>query len=144
VRSRAARVQGVGEMLTDLEVPRPIPLVVATPNVAKSTGNVFRRFDELDHVARPDTQGMVAALASGDLGAIAAHLGNVFEPVMLPRYPEIGRLKDAMLAGGALGALMSGAGPTVFGIVPDNATGLRLVETLRPHTKHIFFTHTLV
>jgi 4-diphosphocytidyl-2-C-methyl-D-erythritol kinase len=127
VPSRPARVEGIGERLTPIVVKRPLWLVLATPDVAKSTGNVFRLFDELRHVDRPDMAALEAALAGGDLVAVAAALGNVFEAVMLPRHPEIGMLKRAMLDLGALGALMSGAGPTVFGIVEDETAG-RILE----------------
>lgn len=131
VRARPARVEGIGERLTPLVVARPIWLVIATPDVAKSTGNVYKLFDELTEVDRPDTAAMEAALAAGDLHGVAAALGNVFEQVMLPRHPEIGQLKRAMLQGGALGALMSGAGPTVLGIVEDEAAGQALLARVR-------------
>lgn len=128
VPSRPARVEGIGERVTPLHVSRPFWLVIATPPVAKSTGNVYRLFDELSEVQSPNTGAMESALEKGDLQGVAASLGNVFEQVMIPRHPEIGRLKEAMLDGGALGALMSGAGPTVFGIVPDEETGHTVLE----------------
>jgi 4-diphosphocytidyl-2-C-methyl-D-erythritol kinase len=130
IRQRAARVQGIGERLTPLAVGARLWFVVATPNVVKSTGNVYRLFDELEQVERPDVAAMVAALATGDIAAITATLGNVFEQVMLPRHPEIAELKALMLRCGATGALMSGAGPTVFGLVPDQETGMRLKDKL--------------
>lgn len=143
VASRPARVEGIGERLTPLPVRQPLWLVLATPDVEKSTGNVYRLFDELSKVVRPDTHRMEAALASGDLGGVAAALGNVFEQVMLRRHPEIGMLKRAMLDGGALGSLMSGAGPTVFGLVTDEAAGHRLVRYLAPLTSTAFVVHTV-
>jgi 4-diphosphocytidyl-2-C-methyl-D-erythritol kinase len=130
VRQRAARVQGIGERLTPLAVGARLWFVVATPNVAKSTGNVYRLFDELEQVQRPDVDAMAVALAAGETAAIAAALGNVFEQVMLPRHPEIAELRSLMVRCGAVGALMSGAGPTVFGLVPDQETGMRLKDKL--------------
>jgi 4-diphosphocytidyl-2-C-methyl-D-erythritol kinase len=130
IYGRPARVEGKGERLTPVLVRRQLWLVLATPPVAKSTGNVYRWFDALKEVRRPHTRAMEAALSAGDLPAIAAALGNVFEDVMIPRHPEIGALKALMLKEGALGALMSGAGPTVFGLVPDEETGRRLMRRL--------------
>lgn len=130
IESKPARVEGIGERLTPVS-SHPLWLVVATPPVAKCTGNVYRLFDELPQVARrPDTAAMEAALAAGDLPVIAQSLGNVFEQVMLPLHPPIQQLKSAMLAGGALGALMSGAGPTVFGLVETEEAGRRLLQAI--------------
>lgn len=144
VPSRPARVEGIGECLTPLQVAKPFWILLATPDVAKSTGNVYKLFDELtEAVDRPDTSAMEAALAAGDLAGIAAALGNVFEQVMLPRHPEIGTLKSAMLEGGALGALMSGAGPTVLGLMPDEETGRSLLQRLRPQVKSAYLVQTV-
>lgn len=138
-----ARVEGLGERLTPISIRQPLWLVIATPDVAKSTGNVYRLFDELEHVDRPDIGAMERHLAAGDLAGIAGALGNVFEQVMLPCHPEIGALKQAMIGAGALGALMSGAGPTVFGLVPDEATGRAVMERLAPLTSRTYLARTV-
>lgn len=126
VTERPSRVQGIGEILKPVGVGRRLWFVVGTPAVAKSTGNVYRLFDELESVQRPDVDAMETALRTGALAAIAAALANVFEQVMLPRHPEIAELKECMLREGAIGALMSGAGPSVFGLVQDEQAALRL------------------
>lgn len=143
VVGKPARVEGIGERITPIPVARAIWMVIATPDVPKSTGEVYRLFDELTEVERPNTEAMEAALAGGDPAGVAASLGNVFEQVMLPRHPEIRRLKEEMLAGGALGALMSGAGPTVLGIVPDPLTGRRLLGRIRPQVRSAFLVQSL-
>lgn len=125
-----ARVEGIGERLMPVAVNCPVWLVLATPAVAKSTGNVYRLFDELQRVDRPDVTAMERALRNGDLQGVADGLGNVFEAVMLPRHPEVAACKAAMLQEGALGALMSGAGPTVFGVAPDQASAERIARSL--------------
>jgi 4-diphosphocytidyl-2-C-methyl-D-erythritol kinase len=137
-----ARVEGIGERITPIRLGRPLWMVLATPNVAKSTGNVYRLYDELSQVKRPDVGALEAALAGTDLSAIARGLGNVFEDVMLPRHPEIAELKAAMLREGAVGALMSGAGPTVFSLVEGEAEGRRLIERLRPLGLRMFLVST--
>lgn len=142
ITEQPARVEGIGERLSPIKVAKPLWMVLATPSVAKSTGNVFRLFDELKHVDRPDTAAMERALAVGDPSGISAALGNVFEQVMLPRHPEIGLLKQAMIQGGALGALMSGAGPTVFGVVADEPSGRQLLRSILPLTERAFLVQT--
>ncbi len=144
VPGKPARVEGIGEVLTPIQMHQPITLVVATPAVAKSTGNVYKQFDELTAVQRPDSSAMEAALASGNLQAVSEALGNVFEQVMLPRHPEIGRLKAAMVEAGAMGALMSGAGPTVFGIAPDHETGRHVLQRVRSIAQSAFLAQTIM
>lgn len=143
IAERPARVQGVGDQLRPIPVAKTLWLVLATPPVAKSTGNVYRLFDELTHVDRPDVEGMERALASGDVAAVARALGNVFEQVMLPRHAEIAGLKALMLREGAVGALMSGAGPTVFGLVPDEAAGRELVRKLAQAGQPAVLAHSV-
>lgn len=126
VPGRPALVEGIGELVQPIPCPEPLWLLLATPAVAKSTGGVYALFDELTEVQRPDTEAMLAALAAGDVQGVARALGNVFEQVMLPRHPEIAALKAAFLEAGALGALMSGAGPSLFGIAPDRAAAERI------------------
>ena len=138
IAARPARVQGIGEVLRPITVSRKLWLVLATPAVAKSTGNVYRLFDELEQVMRPDVDAMEAALAAGDLAAVAGALGNVFEQVMLPRHPEIAALRALMLQSGALGALMSGAGPTVFGLAADEEHGRVLTQRLEQSGQRAF------
>lgn len=132
VPRRPALVEGIGEVIRPIPAPKPLWLVLATPAVAKSTGGVYALFDELTEIERPNTEAMLAALASGEAAGVAASLGNVFEQVMLPRHPEIAALKATMLEAGALGALMSGAGPSVFGIAPDPTTAERIRAAIAP------------
>lgn len=127
---RPALVEGIGERLLPITVTRPFWAVVAYPPVAKSTGNVYRWLDELAEYPRPDTDRMLRALATGELEEVALALGNVFEAVMLPRHPKIKELKELMLAKGALGAVMSGAGPSVLGLVANRESGEQIVQHL--------------
>jgi 4-diphosphocytidyl-2-C-methyl-D-erythritol kinase len=140
---KPARVEGIGERLTPLRVARRLWMVLVTPDVAKSTGNVYRLFDELEHVNRPDVAAMELALAEGSLERIAEALGNVFEQVMLPRHPEIEAAKSALLRAGAVGVLMSGAGPTVFGLVEDEESGRHVLEQVRELFPRAFLVHTV-
>lgn len=143
VGSRPARVEGIGERVTPIPVRLPLWLVLATPDVAKSTGMVYQWFDQLSQVVHPDADQVEQALADGDLEGLTASLGNVLEQVMLPRHAAIGELKQAMLDHGALGALMSGAGPTVFGLVADETAAGRLAAALALRGWRAWPVHTI-
>ena len=111
--------EGIGEILTPLSPPPPCHLVVAKPDIDVSTAFVYGhlRADKLSF--HPDIDGMADALFRGDLKGITDRLGNVLETVTEREYPVIGRLKQKMRGTGAENALMSGSGPTVFGIYTD-------------------------
>lgn len=143
VPGRPARVMGIGERLRPLTLRKPLWMVLATPAVEKSTGNVYKLYDELPYVERPDVGAMESALEAGDLEAVARNLGNVFEQVMLPRHPEIQAVKDALLEGGALGALMSGAGPSVFGLVENEEEGGRLLAYMKTRVARAWLVRTV-
>ena len=74
---------------------------------------------------------MTEAIRNGDLDGVISRLGNVLETVTIPDHPEIARIKSMMMENGACGSLMSGSGPTVFGLVKDEETACRLKEKLR-------------
>lgn len=138
-----ARVEGIGEQVTPIPMRCSLWLVLVTPEVEKSTGTVYRWLDELPARDHPDSAAMERALAEGDLAGTAAALGNVFEQVMLPRYPLIGQVKQAVREQGALGTLMSGAGPTVFGLMPDEASARRASQRLTALGYRSWPVHTI-
>lgn len=123
--------EGIGEVLTELPQCPRCHVLLAKPPVNVSTKTVYERFDRLDpHAARrsrPETDGMIEGLERQDLRQICACMGNVLEQVTIPEYPVIEEIKNVMKSGGALNALMSGSGPTVFGIFEDKH---RAKETL--------------
>lgn len=108
--------EGIGEILTPLPAPPGAHLVVVKPDISVSTKYVYEnlRLKELEN--HPDIDGMIKALENGNLEGITARLGNVLETVTEREYPVIRSLKELMCREGAEGALMSGSGPTVFGI----------------------------
>lgn len=116
IQGGTALAEGIGEVLSPLPAPPEAVLVVAKPDIDVSTAFVYRhlRLDEIK--SHPDTDGMIEALRRKDIGGIAGRLGNVLETVTIPEYPVIREMKELMVNRGALGALMSGSGPTVFGI----------------------------
>lgn len=129
-----ARAAGIGEILTPLAPMPECFILIAKPPVSVSTAAVYKglKVDEL--AEHPDIDGMAAAIASGSLGGITSRMANVLETVTIPMHPEIESIKDVMRKGGAANALMSGSGPTVFGIFEDEteaegaAAGIRRLE----------------
>jgi 4-diphosphocytidyl-2-C-methyl-D-erythritol kinase len=126
-----ALAEGIGEELTRL---RPMPdcgIVIAKPGVNVSTKLVYEKLD-MDGVKKhPDIDAIIMALKDGDIGGIAANMGNVLEDVTIPMHPVIASIKEDMMARGAINAMMSGSGPTVFGIFTDMEAARDCVEFLR-------------
>lgn len=108
--------EGIGEILTPLPAPPACHLVVAKPDINVSTGFVYGNLHADTLTEHPDIEGMIAALKTGSLQGITDRLGNVLETVTVKEYPVIEELKELLWSKGAENALMSGSGPTVFGI----------------------------
>ena len=119
VMGGTALAEGIGEKLTALENAPQCVLLVAKPGINVSTKYVYEQLDALASYDHPDIDGMVRAIYAGDLHGIVSRLGNVLEDVTIPAYPVINDIKKVMLDAGALGSMMSGSGPTVFGIYND-------------------------
>lgn len=108
--------EGIGEVLTKLPEPPQCMLVIAKPNINVSTKFVYENLHAERLSYHPDVDGMIEAIQSGSLKGITDRLGNVLETVTIREYPVIDDMKELMKNAGAENALMSGSGPTVFGI----------------------------
>lgn len=142
VMGGTALAEGIGEVLTPL-VPAPdCFLVVAKPDINVSTKYVYEHLDASPIKSHPDIDGMVASIAAGDLTGIIARLGNVLESVTVTAYPIIETIKTRMLESGAQGSLMSGSGPTVFGIFEEEETARKAYEQIQSEglAKQVFIT----
>lgn len=119
ILGRTAISEGIGEVLTPIKGLPPVHVLVAKPPVNVSTKEIYTNLkaNELKH--HPDVDGMVEALESQNLSAIAERMENVLETVTVNMHPEIEELKALMKDQGALNAIMSGSGPTVFGLFED-------------------------
>lgn len=122
--------EGIGEILTPLPFPPACHLVVAKPAIDVSTAFVYGHLQADKLAFHPDIDGMVKALAGGDLKGITDRMGNVLETVTEREYPVIGRLKALMCEMGAENALMSGSGPTVFGICKEKETAAQIAAAI--------------
>lgn len=128
-----ALAEGIGEILTALPPSPPCHVVLAKPQISVSTKAVYGklRANELRPEQHPDIGGMVNAIKAGDLDGIIGRLGNVLETVTVPAHSEITVIKELMLANGADGTLMSGSGPTVFGLYKDRKAAERTCGLLK-------------
>ncbi len=125
VRGGTALSEGIGEILTPLDMPSETKIVIVKPDINVSTKDVYEAFDSLSDPFHPDVDAMVKAVNEDNTGAIVSNLGNSLEAVTKGLHPVIGEIEEFMLENGARGALMSGSGPTVFAITDDiNVTAL--------------------
>lgn len=108
--------EGIGEILTPLPAPPKAFLLIAKPEINVSTKFVYENLHADRLTCHPDIDGMIEALQRGNLEGITDRMGNVLETVTIKEYPIITRIKEEMQKGGAENSLMSGSGPTVFGI----------------------------
>lgn len=108
--------EGIGERLTRIKTPPACVLLLAKPNMNVSTKYVYDQLDAQDIRRHPDIDGMLEDIASGKLEALCDKMENVLESVTGKAYPVIGEIEAVMKEKGALQAVMSGSGPTVFGI----------------------------
>lgn len=108
--------EGIGERLTRIKTPPECVLLLAKPNMNVSTKYVYDQLDAQDIRRHPDIDGMLEDIASGKLEALCDKMENVLESVTGKAYPVIGEIEAVMKGKGALQAVMSGSGPTVFGI----------------------------
>ena len=111
--------QGIGEILTPLSPMPHCHILVAKPDINVSTKFVYEHLDAQGVDKHPDIDAMVAAIQAGNLPGILPHMENVLETVTIPAHPIIKEIKQLMITYGAHASLMSGSGPTVFGIFTD-------------------------
>ncbi|MGI5989688.1 MAG: 4-(cytidine 5'-diphospho)-2-C-methyl-D-erythritol kinase [Lachnospiraceae bacterium] len=126
-----ALAEGIGEKLTRIPAAPHMDILLAKPRISVSTRMVYEKLDSTPIASHPDTMAILKAIAAGDVNALCASMGNVLESVTIPMYPVIAKLKRQMLDTGAIGAMMSGSGPTVFGIYPDAESCTKARDVLR-------------
>ena len=139
-----ALAEGIGEKLTRIKQVPHMWILVAKPPINVSTKLVYESLDMNGVTEHPDIDGLIDAINEQDVELIAKRMGNVLEQVTIPMYPIIETIKQDMLAQGAFNAMMSGSGPTVFGIFPDEATTLKCQAFLKKKgdARQVYITET--
>ena len=135
--------EGRGERLTPVTPMPHLPVVICKPDFPISTPELFHRVDARTSRCRPDTEGICAALADGDMPKLARRMYNVFEDVLTRREGEIAAIKSRLLDGGALGAVMSGTGSAVFGLFADADSAAYAKRRLARDYAECFLTETI-
>lgn len=126
-----ALAEGIGEALSPLPPMVKCPVLIAKPSISVSTKFVYQNLKLDDTTIHPDIDRLIDDIKAKNLHDIAAHMGNVLETVTIPNYPLIDEIKKHMLSNGAVGAMMSGSGPTVFGLFDDEDTAKKAYKAMR-------------
>lgn len=135
--------EGIGEILTPVSPMPKCFVLLAKPPISVSTKLVYDKLDAHEIKDHPDIDGILAGLKAQDLNSVAASMGNVLEKVTIEEYPVIEEIKNAMKEAGALNAMMSGSGPTVFGIF-EHKNDARQAEKIIRNTglaKQVYVTN---
>lgn len=128
IRKGTMLAEGIGEILTPLTPLTGIPVLLIKPNISISTPYVYKhlKLNELDY--HPDNKAVISYIKDKNIKKIAASLSNVLETVTIPENPIIAELKCYLTEIGAIGSLMSGSGPTTFGIFENMETAKKAYE----------------
>ena len=114
-----ALAEGIGEKLSQLPPMVKCPVLIAKPAISVSTKFVYQNLKLDENTKHPDIEALIAAIRKKDFAGICDNMENVLESVTIPNYPVIAEIKEKMMEAGAAKALMSGSGPTVFGLFED-------------------------
>jgi len=134
-----------GEKVTPLPpINPPLWVIIINPGFEISTKWAYNNlYLERIKKERNNTKAMLKALKERELQGIAKNLFNSFEELIIKRHPEIRKIKDRLIEEGAMGALMSGSGPTVFGIAQNKEQALKIYEKLKSEYKSIWIVQTI-
>ena len=134
--------EGIGEILTPIKGIPNFFLLIAKPQISVSTKYVYENLHLEELSKHPDVDGMTEAIKNSDLNGIVNRMENVLESVTVKQYPVIGQIREFIKHHGAENALMSGSGPTVFGIYTDKQNAEEAAELLKQENlaKQIFVT----
>lgn len=135
--------EGIGEELKELPAMPKCTVLIAKPPISVSTKVVYEALDACEIVRHPDIDGLMEALEKENLREVAAHMGNVLEDVTIPMHPEIAEIKQVMKDCGALNAMMSGSGPTVFGLFENKMAARKAQRVIREKAlaKQVYVTN---
>jgi 4-diphosphocytidyl-2-C-methyl-D-erythritol kinase len=144
VLGTTALAEGRGEVLTTLPSLPKCWVVVCKPDFPVSTPELFGKIDRCKVRCRPDTDGMIRALEQGDLEGVARRMYNVFEDVLPERQrSRVRDIKNTLIQCGALGANMSGTGPTAFGLFEDETAAREAYAQLSEQYKETYLSETV-
>ncbi|EZH64411.1 4-diphosphocytidyl-2C-methyl-D-erythritol kinase [Bacillaceae bacterium JMAK1] len=138
-----AKATGRGEKIERLPAPPPCWVVLAKPPIGVSTGEVYGRVQMSSNAATPKSETIKQAILAGDYNQICNHLHNDLEPVTMSLHQEVLQIKERMLESGADASLMSGSGPTVFGLIRNEGKVHRVYNALRGFCDQVYAVRTI-
>ncbi|MFD3448305.1 4-(cytidine 5'-diphospho)-2-C-methyl-D-erythritol kinase [Microbacteriaceae bacterium 4G12] len=133
---------GRGEQIEHIPAPPPCWVILAKPKLGVSTAEVYRNL-KLDQVTHPDVEQMVKHIHNSNYDGICDTVGNVLENVTFRMYPEVEKIKEQMKRFGADAVLMSGSGPTVFGLVRHDSRMHRIYNGLKGFCEQVYAVRML-
>ena len=133
IQRGTALAEGIGEKLSVLPPMPKCTILIAKPGISVSTKFVYENLhaNDLKPEQHPDVDSMIEAMRQKDLGLLCSRMGNVLETVTIPAYPVINEIKRTMIDNGAIGSMMSGSGPTVFGIFDSPSAAKQAMKAVR-------------
>ena len=133
IQRGTALAEGIGEKLSVLPPMPKCTILIAKPGISVSTKFVYENLhaNDLKQEQHPDVDSMIEAMRQKDLGLLCSRMGNVLETVTIPAYPVINEIKRTMMDNGAIGSMMSGSGPTVFGIFDSPVAAKQAMKAVR-------------
>lgn len=143
VSGGTALAEGLGEKLTPLKAMPESYILLAKPDIDISTQEVYEGIDMEEILERPDIDAMIRAINEGSLHKIGENLSNVLEYVTVKKCPLISDIKAKLMEYGALGSVMSGSGPTVFGLFDDQSLAYNAYDHIKHMVNEIFVVKPL-
>lgn len=137
-----ALAEGIGEKLKQLPPMVKCPVLIAKPQISVSTKFVYQNLKLDEHTVHPDIDRLIQDICNKDLQAAAGDMGNVLETVTIPNYPVIAQIKEQMMHSGAVNSMMSGSGPTVFGLFENEKQAKKAYDDMKQTglAKQIYLT----
>ncbi|MBP2257124.1 4-(cytidine 5'-diphospho)-2-C-methyl-D-erythritol kinase [Virgibacillus alimentarius] len=142
VHNSTAIAKGRGERIEKLPSPPSCWVILAKPNIGVSTRTIFQRFD-MSCITHPSTSEIISALEEKNFIKLCNNLGNVLESVTIKLHPEVQQIKDRMKYAGSAGVLMSGSGPTIYGLVQHENKARRIYNGLRGFCEEVYIVRIL-
>lgn len=137
-----ALAEGIGDILTLLPSMPTAIVVLAKPPISVSTAQVYGKLNVQNITTHPDTESVINAIYNQDIIGITKGMYNVLEAVTAKEHRIVNRIKNIMLGSGAYGSIMSGSGPTVFGIFGNEVSARKAVNKLKTIASDIFVVNT--
>ncbi|CEI74236.1 MULTISPECIES: 4-(cytidine 5'-diphospho)-2-C-methyl-D-erythritol kinase [Romboutsia] len=139
ISGKTALAEGIGEKLSYIKgLPKNISILICKPNLFVSTKDVYQGLDLNNIENRPNNKLLIECLEKGDIDSLSKNMSNVLENVTSKIHKEINEIEEIMMANSALGSMMSGSGPTVFGLFDKSENALKCKDILLQQYSQVY------